>query len=97
MINLEKIKKFISDRDSFAEVKDVIAGNEYVTYKKMEIDEKQQAAIVDGVRFGAGKSTLAEHKIALLPHFPCRRAASQLCVREKVYVQRRIRTSRRPL
>lgn len=51
MINLEKIKKFISDRDSFAEVKDVIAGNEYVTYKKMEIDEKKQAAIVDGVQY----------------------------------------------
>lgn len=51
MLNLEKIKKFISDRESFKEVSDVLTANQYITYEKMNIDDKQAVSVVDGVDY----------------------------------------------
>ena len=51
MVDLEKIKKFISDRESFAEVQIVNEANDYIRYNKMLIDSKKVSSIVDGVEY----------------------------------------------
>ena len=55
MLNLDKIKKFLGDRESFQEVSDIIAANEYITYSKMAIDDKQAASVVDGTQYDLEK------------------------------------------
>ena len=51
MLNLEKIKKFLSDRESFAEVKLVNEANKYTRYEKMNIDDKRAVSVVDGSEY----------------------------------------------
>lgn len=51
MLNLEKIKKFLGDRESFGEVALIEEANQYITYDKMTIDDKKTVAVVDGVEY----------------------------------------------
>lgn len=51
MLDLEKIKKFLGDRESFSEVALIEEANKYITYEKMNIDDKTSVAVVDGVEY----------------------------------------------
>lgn len=51
MLNLDKIKKFMGDRENFEEVKLVTEANQYITYEKMAIDDKKAVSVVDGTEY----------------------------------------------
>lgn len=51
MLNLEKIKKFLGDRENFAEVKTILEANKYIKYEKMAIDDKKAVSVVNGVEY----------------------------------------------
>ena len=51
MLNLEKIKKFLGDRENFAEVLLINEANEYTKYDKMNIDDKKAVSVVDGTEY----------------------------------------------
>ena len=51
MLNLEKIKNFLSNRESFSEVKSVLEANKHITYEKMSIDDKKAISVVDGSEY----------------------------------------------
>ena len=51
MLDLEKIKKFMGDRENFAEVKLVNEANEYISYEKMKVDDKKAVSVVDGTEY----------------------------------------------
>lgn len=51
MLNLEKIKKFLGDRENFSEVKTILEANKYIKYEKMAIDDKQAVSVVDGSEY----------------------------------------------
>lgn len=51
MLNLEKIKKFLGDRENFAEVSLINEANEYTKYDKMNIDDKKAVSVVDGTEY----------------------------------------------
>lgn len=51
MLNLDKIKKFLGDRESFEEVQLVNEANQNISYDKMAIDDKREVSIVDGVEY----------------------------------------------
>ena len=51
MLNLEKIKKFLGDRENFNEVKTILEANKYIRYEKMAIDDKKAVSVVDGTEY----------------------------------------------
>lgn len=51
MLNLEKIKKFLGDRESFPEIQLVNEANKYIKYEKMSIDDKKAVSVVDGTEY----------------------------------------------
>lgn len=51
MLNLEKIKKFLGDRENFSEVLLINEANEYTKYDKMNIDDKKAVSVVDGTEY----------------------------------------------
>lgn len=51
MLNLEKIKKFLGDRENFNEVKTILEANKYIRYEKMSIDDKKAVSVVDGTEY----------------------------------------------
>lgn len=51
MLNLDKIKSFLGERENFAEVKLIEEANAYISYEKMSIDDKQAVSIVDGSEY----------------------------------------------
>ena len=51
MLNLEKIKNFLSNRESFSEVQSVLEANKHITYEKMSIDDKKAISVVDGSEY----------------------------------------------
>ena len=51
MLNLDKIKKFLGDRENFDEVKLIVEANKYIKYEKMNIDDKKAVSVVDGTEY----------------------------------------------